>query len=134
MLNKQTKIRVLTGLGLTEYKEKGELIGQGTLGGAMVSASNLDSRVNDYFQTSDEASYGSIRLQPLLFQDDVIHLSTSRDRSQAGVMRMEAVMKSKQLEVHPDKTCHMVIGTSQSQTEVTAEIKKNPLIYDTFEV
>ena len=134
MLNKKANIQILTGCGLTDFKEKHELIGQGTLGGAIVSACNLDSDVNDYFRTSDEACYGSVRLQPLLFQDDVIHLTTSRERAQAGVMRMEAVMKSKQLEVHPDKTCHLVLGTSHTRDRTSSEIKLNPLIYDTFEV
>ena len=77
MLNKKTKLRVLTGMGFTDYKEKGELIGQGTLGGAMVSACNLDADVNEYFHDSEEICYRSIRLQPLLFQDDVIHLTAS---------------------------------------------------------
>ena len=96
-MNQKTKIRILTGVGLTKYKELGELIGQGSFGGALVSALNLDLEVNDYFEDSqDEIYYGNVRIQPLLYQDDIIRLSTSRDNSQSGNMRMEQIMKSKQ--------------------------------------
>ena len=41
-LNKNTVIRVKTGSGYSEWAEAGELIGQGTGGGALVSSINLD--------------------------------------------------------------------------------------------
>ena len=65
-------------MGVTDYEEVGELIGQGTGGGAIVSAANLDGGVNDYFENSDdEIFYGNLRVQPLLYQDDVLRLSSS---------------------------------------------------------
>ena len=84
----------MTGLGLSSYEPKGELIGQGSLGGALISACNLDKDVDDYFRDSDVIYYGNVRIQPLLFQDDVIHLSNSRDNTHSAVTRMESVMKS----------------------------------------
>ena len=36
-LNKNTKIRVRTGAGMTEYTEAGGIVGQGTITGALVS-------------------------------------------------------------------------------------------------
>ena len=132
MLNKKSKIRVLTGVGVTKYEQKEELLGQGSLGGALVSACNLDADMNDYFESSDEVCYGTVRVQPLLYQDDVIHLSKSRDDAQAGVMKMEAVMKTKQLEVHPDKSCYLVVGQGDNLEKEKSEIKKRPLIYDSF--
>ena len=52
MLNKKTNIRLRTGIGLTDSKELDELIGQGTLGGAVVSGLNIDLDVNEQFQSS----------------------------------------------------------------------------------
>ena len=53
-------------------RERGEGLGQGTLEGALISALSLGSGINDFFKNSEEeASYEGIRLQPLLFQDDV---------------------------------------------------------------
>ena len=48
-MNKNTKIRVQTPVGLTEECDTGEGVGEGTLEGALVSAVNLDSGVNDFF-------------------------------------------------------------------------------------
>ena len=63
----------------------GENITQGSVSGALISANNLDRGINSYFKTSShEISYANIRLQPLLFQDDVARLCTTRDEAQAG--------------------------------------------------
>ena len=71
-MNKDTKIRVKTGVGETEEKESGENIGQGTLEGAYISAASIDYSVNMLFKDSiDELSYGGTHVQPLLFQDDI---------------------------------------------------------------
>ena len=70
-----TKIRVKTAVGDTEYGDAGELVGQGSGGAALVSALNLESAVNGMFEGSgDELSYGKIRFQPLLFQDDLAYI------------------------------------------------------------
>ena len=45
---------------------------------------------------------------------------------------MEAVMKSKQLEVHPDKTCYLVVGTEKATEKLKSEIIDKPLVYDSF--
>ena len=66
LLNQKTSIRVATPVGLTKYEEKTERIGEESLGGALISACNLDSDVDDYFRTSDDVCYGKVRLQPLL--------------------------------------------------------------------
>ena len=72
-LNKSTIIRVVTGAGVTEPKEAGEILGQGSSGAAIISQKNLDYHVNSYFSGSmDEEYYGEIRLQPLSFMDDLL--------------------------------------------------------------
>ena len=66
-LNSNTSIKVQTGVGCFEYKFVGELIGQGTCGGAMVSAANLDLGVEEAFKGSDqEVAYGPLRIQPVI--------------------------------------------------------------------
>ena len=68
-LNKKTIISVRTGAGLTDKADAGELIGQGSAGGALASQVNIDMSLNGYFSagSKDEASYEDIRLQPLSF-------------------------------------------------------------------
>ena len=77
-MNKDTKITVRTAVGVTEEKETGENIGQGTLEGAIISAANIDYSVNRFFcESKDELSYGRTKLQPLIFQDDISRMSTN---------------------------------------------------------
>ena len=47
LMNRQTKIQIKTGSGLTEFTDVGEIIGQGSSGGAIVSAANLDEGVRE---------------------------------------------------------------------------------------
>ena len=64
-INKDTKVK--TAVGVTEKEDSGEGIRQGTNEGAMIFT------VNKHFETSsNEISYGSCKLQPILFQDDMI--------------------------------------------------------------
>ena len=51
-LNKNTNIRVKTANGFTDWRNVVELLGQGSGGGAMASAANLDRGVDDYFKGS----------------------------------------------------------------------------------
>ena len=52
-LNQRTKIGIKTGSGTSEYKECGETIGQGSFGGALISAANLDDGINTFFEPSN---------------------------------------------------------------------------------
>ena len=89
--------------------------------------------MNDYFQSSlYEVCYGTVRLQPLIFQDDILHISTSRVASQAASMRIESVMKSKQLSIHPDKSCFVISSTEDNISRIKAEMDKYPVTYGNF--
>ena len=74
-----------TGVGLSAATELGENITQGSIGGAMISTINLDFTVNGHFKSSSyEISYSDVRLQPLIFQDDISRLCSSPKDAQAG--------------------------------------------------
>ena len=74
-LNDKTEIYVKTGVGLTEYTEVGAVVGQGTMGGALVSQAVLDEGTKELFVPGDknEINYGSVPMAPCLFQDDIKH-------------------------------------------------------------
>lgn len=129
-MNKNSRIRVRTGLGLSSERSTGELIAQGTVGGALVSGFNLDKDIFDYFEeSSDEVYYGGVRLQPLCYQDDLLQVASSVNKAQIGNKRVEFVMKSKQLEVHPTKTGFVLSGKKVSIEKIRNEITSNPLKY-----
>ena len=76
-----------------------------TSGGALVSQTNLDHGLMMFFKDSkDEMYYGSIRMQPLAYQDDVMKGSKSVKDAQVGNIKLAAMLEDKGLVAHPDKT------------------------------
>ena len=130
-LNKNTVIRVKTGTGYSEWADAGELIGQGTGGGALVSSVNLDKDMEEFFGgSSSEVTYGELRLQPLMFQDDVVRMAVDLGSARAGNERLASLVKLKQLEMHPDKTGMILFGNHES---LHKEIEENPVMFNDFE-
>ena len=75
-LNENTKIQVKTnGAGLSTPGDVGAVIGQGTIGGALVSQAVLDDGVKEHFTPAGDTQlqYGSVPLAPLMFQDDLLN-------------------------------------------------------------
>ena len=92
-INKNSTIQIKTGSADT-----GENLQQGSNGGALASALNLDSSVNDFFQGSEsEVSYAEIRLSPLIFQDDIARIGTTVEGAQAANDSIATLMNLKQL-------------------------------------
>ena len=106
------------------------MIGQGTVGGALASQVNIDRGINRYFcGSADEVQYGTIRFQPLVFQDDVARMASAIRTAQAGNFKLSFVMKEKQLKVHPDKTGFITIGNKDFQERMARETKENPVMF-----
>ena len=126
-LNENTKFSVQTPLGLTEEAERGEGLGQGTMKGALVSSVSLDSGFMDKFASSEvETSYMSVRLQPLLFQDDVARISTSVASAQSGNVKMESVAECKLLDYNVDKSCFLVLGNKKETKKIDTQLNETP--------
>ena len=84
---------------------------QGTGVDAVVSAGNLDYSVHEvYHGSADELVYGTVRLQPAIFQDDICRVVGTLQEAQAGSIKLDMVMKSKQLCMQPDKTGYIIFG------------------------
>ena len=108
-----------TPVGMPESANVGEVIGQGSAGGALASQANIDHGLNSYFEGSgDEVSYGSVRLQPMSFQDEIARIVSDVGSAQAGNVKISSMMKEKQLEVHPDKTGFIVLGAEKYRKQI----------------
>ena len=128
-MNKDTIIKVKTAVGETEEHETGENIGQGTLEGALLSAASLDYTFNKFFSSSShELSYGQIKLQPLLFQDDIGRLSTSLDEVQAGNKKLENIIETKLLDFNLDKSCTLIMGSKSKRKQMKEQLQETPLM------
>ena len=127
-LNRKTVLKVKTGVGLSDSTELGENITQGSIGGALISTANLDYTVNNHFELSQyEISYSQIRLQPLIFQDDLSRLSSSVENAQAGNIYIEACMESKLLDLNTDKSCYIVLGNKKNMQKIKKDLIVSPL-------
>ena len=75
-MNKNTKIGVQIPVGTSEECDSGETVGQGTLEGAVISEVTLDIGIQEFFRERGcEVGYVGLRLQPILFQDDISRLA-----------------------------------------------------------
>ena len=118
-MNKGNIIKIRTGVGISNSETTGENIGQGTIGGALLSSLNLDMGVQSSFKSSSsEISYGAIRLQPLIFQDDLARICTSVQAAQAGNDKVAEVTNSKQLEINIDKSSFIILGNKNKVKEL----------------
>ena len=111
-LNQRCLISVKTGAGLSEEEDAGPVLGQGSAGGALASQLNLDLGVGDYFNGSqDEEMYGVVRLQPLMWIDDLARGAADVSDTRAGNVKLHKVMQSMQLKIHPTKSNYIVFGS-----------------------
>ena len=128
-LNQNTQIEVRTGSGVSARGLAGPVTGQGGGGAALASALNLDLGVQTYFEGStDEDCYGSIRLQPLSYIDDVIRSSQNILNMIAGNNKLSRLATEKQLKYHTKKSCYLVVGSENYQAKVRLEAKEEPVM------
>ena len=114
-MNRDSQIRVKTAGGISKIKTIGENVTQGSIGGALLSAANLDKTLSTYFEGSDsEISYGDLRLSVLSFQDDALRMCTSVESLQKGNLFMENAMKRKQLTLGIEK-CSVLLFDKKKQ-------------------
>ena len=127
-MSKRTNIKVRTGVGTSSEQETGEGVGQGSLDGAILSASSIDYTVNKFFCKSVyEISYGDITIQPLLYQDDVFRLCLDPFSAQIGNEFMDNVMETKLLDFNLDKSCYIIVGNNDAKAKMKEQFKATPL-------
>ena len=103
-LNKDTEISVKTPVGVTDFTDVGEGLGQGTNEGAIVSSINLNGGVTESFEDSeDEVRYAELKINPCLFQDDVARMAETLHSVREGNRRMESMAESKLLDYNIEK-------------------------------
>ena len=148
-LNENIRIRVRTPLGLTDSRDTFAGIGQGTVSGAIVSASGLDSGVEEYFHKKEEKKernddekedekeddkdedvvrYDDIEIFPLLFQDDLNSVNKSVKSAQETNVKMEELMESKLLDLNLQKSCFLIVGNGKERKKLQKEVDKYPLL------
>ena len=134
-LNENTRIRVRTGVGMTDYVEVGAIVGQGTIGGTLVSQGVIDERISDNFTPGggDELTFGSVPMAPFIFMDDIIHGAETIEDARRANIRINRTVMQLNLTLNRDKTVCMVLGSSKQRMKLKKELLDKPLICGDFE-
>ena len=102
-------------------------MGQGSKSAGLVCSVSLSKSSTKYFHDSKhEVSYGSVQLSTLLYQDDAFRLTTSVEGARDGCKRFEMMMKSKALQINPDKSVFLLAGKRSNLKRIREEILKEP--------
>ena len=88
---------------------------------------NLKKAVAIRVNSINEIFYHNIRMQPIIYQDDLGRFASNRLDAQAGNDRIEACMETKVLDLHQDKSCFIIIGSKKVTKEIHNEIDLFPL-------
>ena len=133
-LNKETKIEVRTAAGVTEQTEVGAVVGQGTIGGALVSQAVLDEAATESFPPAGrlELEYGEVPLAPLMWMDDLLHAAPGLDEANEVNKRVDKMMKKRGLKLNETKSVCLIIGNKQQKKNLTEQLEKEPLKCGSF--
>ena len=127
-LNKNNLIQIKTPVGITHEFETGENVTQGSVGGGLISSINLDIPVSTAFENSEnEMFYGEIKLNPLIYQDDLSRVADSVTNAQAGIDKIEACTESKLLDLHDEKSCFLIFGKGKQLVSLKENLEQTPL-------
>ena len=91
---------------MSQFTGVGAVVGQGTLGGALVSQAVLDQGISEQFAPGgeDELTYGSVPLSPLIFQDDLINGADRIKEARSACFKMDRVVKRLNLSLNKDNS------------------------------
>ena len=79
-MNKKAQIKVNTSVGISQSKETGPNVQQGTVEAAIISSSSVDGGVNDAFVSSDcEITYYNLNLYPQRYMDDIFRMANQHN-------------------------------------------------------
>ena len=135
-LNQETNIRVRTGVGLSDKALVGAVVGQGTMGGALVSQGVLDDAVQEHFQPGgeEELEYGGVQLAPLMFQDDFLQGTGRLEEARRASEKVNSMLKQRALKLNSRKSVCLVMGTTKQKMEITKQLKQKPLMCGEVEI
>ena len=129
-ITEKNKMQVVTAVGTTDWFEEGPLVPQGSSYGALLSALNLDSGLAATFSHLMEgvSKVFGLPLLSLIFQDDIIKMSTSRDECQLSQHAVAETISSKQLRLNDTKCKILVCGTNAAARRDRASVQQNPIV------
>ena len=127
-MNKKSRIKVKTPVGLTTSEETGPVVAQGKPESGILSSVNLDKDVDVTFKGSDcEIRYYDTPLAPILYMDDIFRMAVSVKSAQDGNNLIEHIVNSKGLELNLGKSNFILIGSKKARRKLKLEVDQEPL-------
>ena len=102
-MNTDNTLIPLTELGICQEVKVKEMIKQGSVLGAVISAITIDSLTRIIEKYGKSWEVGGTKIHPLIFQDDICSANRSED-IQKTVKIIETFQNLKRLQFHEDKT------------------------------
>ena len=135
-LNQATRIQVKTSAGLTKEAPVGPVIGQGTIGGALISQAVLDDAVTSHFPPAGrlQLEYGAVPQAPLLWMDDILNAAPGLDEARQASRKMDVLMKQRGLTWNEEKTVCLVVGSRKQKEIISKELVENPIMCGNFQM
>ena len=85
--------------------------------------------MNSFSKSSQwEAFYGSVRLQPSLYQDDIGRMVSNLLAAQAGNTFLSTMMESKLLNFNVLKSVFLVVGNCEETEKIKEQVTEKPLM------
>ena len=100
-----------------------------------MSQANRDNGLMRYFgESQEEMYYGSVRIQPLAYQDDILKGSQDVMTAQSGNVKIATMLKEKGLEAHPEKTSYIIVGSDSFKKKMKEKVAETPIMFGEFKV
>ena len=125
-MNENTRISVNTTAGVSRSENVTDSLGQGSMGAALVSTLNIGNAVQNIFK-EPSTEIGELKLNSLVFQDDISKLSNKLKDAREGCKRIDDMLKRKLLSVNYDKSKYVILGNAKFKRKITKETSTNPL-------
>ena len=107
----------------------GAVLGQETLGGALISQAVLDDGIMEHFYPGEEGQplYGTVPLAPTLFQDDLANGAEGITQARVSSAKINLLIKQRGLRLNEDKSMCLIFGSKKQKQIASSIFDSNPL-------
>ena len=127
-LNEDTKIRVRTSVGDTDWHNIEDGIGQGAPAAALVSSCSIGNAIHETFKDKPSTKIGNMNMSAMVFQDDIAKMNDELKHAREGCEEINETLLKKLLSVNYDKSKFVIIGNKAYKDKIMKELEKNPMM------
>ena len=119
---------------MSEFGNVGTVVGQGTMGGSLISQAVLSDGVSEHFTPGgpDEVEYGTVPLAPFMYMDDLIHGVPGIAQARQSNSKVDKIMKERCWSLNREKTVYLIIGSSKQKQALRKQLEVEPLLCGEF--